>query len=75
MPKAPRKPNAAAKTSAKVHDQTLSRGAGGELHQTAGGSIPALTTAQGAPVSDDQNSLKAGARGPTLLEGLRGRVC
>jgi len=27
-----------------------------------------MTTAQGAPIADDQNSLKAGARGPTLLE-------
>ncbi len=27
-----------------------------------------LTTNQGQPVSDDQNSLRAGARGPTLLE-------
>jgi catalase len=26
------------------------------------------TTNQGAPISDDQNSLKAGVRGPTLLE-------
>ncbi|MDQ3264836.1 MAG: catalase [Myxococcota bacterium] len=29
-----------------------------------------LTTNQGAPVSDNQNSLKSGARGPTLLEDL-----
>ena len=27
-----------------------------------------MTTQQGAPVSDDQNSLRVGARGPTLLE-------
>ncbi|HET6323431.1 MAG TPA: catalase, partial [Planctomycetaceae bacterium] len=27
-----------------------------------------LTTQQGTPVSDDQNSLRAGDRGPTLLE-------
>lgn len=44
------------------------RGAGGELHQIAGNGVPPLTTAQGIPVSDDYNSLKAGARGPTLLE-------
>ncbi len=43
-------------------------GNGGELHQRAGGDSPPLTTAQGAPVEDDQNSLRAGARGPTLLE-------
>ena len=43
-------------------------GAGGELHQTAGGAAPVLTTNQGIPVSDDQNSLRVGARGPTLLE-------
>ncbi|MGN6549726.1 MAG: catalase [Pararhizobium sp.] len=49
-------------------EQPILRGTGGETHQTASGSIPVLTTQQGAPVSDDQNSLKAGARGPTLLE-------
>src|SRR5690606_6969869 len=41
---------------------------GGEIHQQAGGKNPTMTTAQGAPIADDQNSLKAGARGPTLLE-------
>jgi catalase len=41
---------------------------GGETHQTAGGDVPVLTTQQGTPVSDDQNSLKVGARGPTTLE-------
>jgi catalase len=45
-----------------------SRGNGGELHQTAGPDVPILTTQQGTPVSDDQNSLKIGSRGPTTLE-------
>jgi catalase len=39
----------------------------GETHQVASGDR-ALTTNQGTPISDNQNSLKAGARGPTLLE-------
>ncbi len=43
-------------------------GKAGEVHQQAGGEIDRLTTQQGAPIADDQNSLKAGARGPTLLE-------
>lgn len=43
-------------------------GNGGELHQRAGGDRPVLTTAQGHPVADDQNSLRAGTRGPTVLE-------
>jgi catalase len=43
-------------------------GNGGELHQTAATAEQTLTTNQGTPVSDDQNSLKAGVRGPTLLE-------
>jgi catalase len=43
-------------------------GNGGELHQIAGGSHPPLTTQTGAVVSDDENSLKAGPRGPSLLE-------
>ena len=43
-------------------------GNGGEIHQAAGGNHPTLTTNQGVPVADDQNSLKAGPRGPVLLE-------
>ena len=49
-------------------------GAGGETHQTVpekgehSASDAHLTTNQGIRVSDNQNSLKAGARGPTLLE-------
>jgi len=42
--------------------------AGGELHQNAGGEHPALTTNQGVPLSNNQNSLRAHTHGPTLLE-------
>jgi catalase len=41
---------------------------GGELHQSVGAGHPALTTNQGTPASDNQNSLRANPRGPTLLE-------
>ncbi len=41
---------------------------GGELHQVAGGSHPQMTTNQGGVIADDENSLKGGPRGPTLLE-------
>ena len=63
----------AARERVQLGDQTLSRGAGGELHQTASGEVPVLTTNQGVPVADDQNSLKAGQRGPTLLEDFHFR--
>jgi catalase len=43
-------------------------GDGGELHQLATGTHPTLTTQTGALISDDENSLRAGSRGPTLLE-------
>lgn len=43
-------------------------GDGGETHQRAEGDTAVLTTNHGMPVSDNQNSLKSGARGPTLLE-------
>src|SRR3990167_6902061 len=43
-------------------------GKGGELHQLAGGDHSQLTTNQGLGISDNQNSLKANPRGPTLLE-------
>jgi catalase len=59
--------------TATVHDQKLERGEGGELHQVATGKTPILTTAQGVPISDDQNSLKIGPRGPTLLEDFHFR--
>lgn len=49
-------------------DRAQSRGRGGELHQHAGGGRAAMTTAQGAPMSDDQNMLRAGPRGPALME-------
>ncbi len=45
-----------------------SRSKGGELHQLASAGSPALTTNQGAPIFDNQNSLKANTRGPVLLE-------
>jgi catalase len=56
-----------------IHDQKLVRGNGGELHQIAEGDTEILTTAQGGPVADDQNTLKIGARGPTLIEDFHFR--
>ncbi len=44
------------------------QGTGGELHQQASSADDRLTTNHGVPVSDNQNSLKAGPRGPSLLE-------
>jgi catalase len=67
--KAPKLPPAAEFDTSFAETQ----GEGGETHQTAEGGAPALTTAQGAPVADDQNSLKQGARGPTLLEDFHFR--
>jgi len=49
------------------------QGDGGETHQTASGDVETLTTQQGVPVSDDQNSLRVGARGPGLLEDFHFR--
>ena len=48
-------------------------GTGGELHQTANDEASTLTTQQGIPVADDQNSLRSGARGPALLEDFHFR--
>ena len=44
------------------------RGNGGETHQVADADHPTMTTQVGMPISDDQNSLKIGERGPHLLE-------
>jgi catalase len=48
-------------------------GEGGELHQVAGQDVDTLTSQQGVPIADDQNSLKLGERGPTLLEDFHFR--
>lgn len=63
----------AAPDGVTIHDQQLQRGNGGELHQTAADGADILTTAQGAPVSDDQNTLRVGARGPALVEDFHFR--
>ncbi len=54
-------------------DQRVERGPGGETHQIATGSGPRLTTQQGTVVSDDQNTLRAGERGPSVLEDFHFR--
>jgi catalase len=68
-----KKSKSANSKAVSLHDQRLIRGEGGELHQIATGDVSVLTTAQGGPVSDDQNSLKIGPRGPTLLEDFHFR--
>ena len=52
----------AARQAVETSDEV---GQGGELHQAA--ALP-LTTNHGVTLSDNQNSLRAGVRGPTLLE-------
>ena len=47
---------------------------GGELHQHAAQDGERLTTAQGVVIADNQNSLRAGAPGPTLMEDFALRV-
>ena len=55
------------KLAQKSGMQSPAVGSGGETHQTnASGTL--LTTNQGIPISDNQNSLKIGERGPVLLE-------
>jgi catalase len=56
-----------------IHDQTLARGEGGELHQTTEDGFEVLTTSQGVPVTDDQNTLRVGPRGPALMEDFHFR--
>jgi catalase len=54
-------------------DEPVQRGSGGETHQQADGKWPTLTTQQGVPVADDQNTLRVGERGPGLLEDFHFR--
>ncbi|TDH61818.1 catalase [Dankookia rubra] len=66
-------PDTDALKPARIADAEIQRGQGGETHQLAGGDVPVLTTQQGIPVADDQNSLRTGPRGPTLLEDFHFR--
>ena len=60
---------ASKKKAGKSAPKSSDRGAGDELHQgPEAGDGSLLTTNFGVPVSDNQNSLRAGARGPGLLE-------
>jgi hypothetical protein len=61
---ASRKEAGADRQAVEYGDQRVERGQGGETHQVASGDAPRLTTQQGIVVSDDQNSLRAGERGP-----------
>jgi catalase len=64
--------SAGLKDSAKY----LVAGPGGVAHQAAKGPEGSLTTNQGVVVADNQNTLKSGDRGPSLLEDLavRGKI-
>lgn len=55
-------------TQAQLGEVEVKRGSGGETHQVAGDNADTLTTAHGVPISDDQNTLTVGNRGPQLLE-------
>ena len=56
------------KSRQNASEAPLVLGDGGEVHQQAAGDNTLLTTNQGVPVADNQNSLKAGIRGPALLQ-------
>lgn len=60
------------KDSEQKKNQPFHVGQGGELHQQAQNKS-VLTTQQGVPVADDQNTLKIGTRGPALMEDIHFR--
>lgn len=51
----------------KMHDETIAQGEGGDTHQH-NPDKDILTTSTGTAVSDDAVSLRAGSRGPMLME-------
>jgi catalase len=61
-------PKKNSETPINYGEEEVFRPSGGETHQVAEQGYETLTTQQGIPVSDDQNTLKQGARGPTLIE-------
>ncbi len=73
MPKSPPAPLTPGERAVAVDADTAVTtetliGSGGELQQQAASPAEQLTTNQGVPVADNQNSLKAGPRGPVLLQ-------
>ena len=58
--------------SLKFGDQQVPVAQGGETHQSVVDGVT-LTTQQGVPISDDQNTLRTGPRGPALLEDFHFR--
>ncbi len=62
------KMDSAAKASKDAMNRVsdLPQGSGGETQQRDGSGV--MTTDHGVPISDNQNTLKAGPRGPALLE-------
>jgi catalase len=63
----------AARVTVEYGEEKVQRGKGGDTHQAAGDGRPQLTTQQGTPVADDQNTLRIGARGPAALEDFHFR--
>jgi catalase len=61
------------RATVQLGTEQIEQGAGGETHQVAGGGRPSLTTQQGVVVSDDQNTLRVGERGPAALEDFHFR--
>ncbi len=66
--KSTKKSGEAKEASSSHADEAMRVGNGGEWHQVADGTYPPLTTNQGVRIADNQNSLRANALGPTLLE-------
>jgi len=64
---------AGAREAVTYGEVDVERGSGGETHQVAEPGTPTLTTQQGIPVADDQNTLRIGDRGPAALEDFHFR--
>lgn len=54
-------------------ERPAQQGNGGETHQPPDAAGPRMTTGHGVPVADNQNTLRAGERGPALLEDFHFR--
>lgn len=57
----------------KIGDVNVEIGPQGQTHYLGNGNQPSMTTKQGTPVADDQNTLKAGQRGPVLMQDFHFR--
>jgi len=59
-------PDTTVPADSQTSAEETARGEGDELHQLPGGDVPVMTSANGTPLSDDENSLRVAYESPAF---------